>query len=360
LAEAIAKRSAVDPLTVALAGCYFALAALPDADELLKGAWPAALEAILTQQLREPREERRLRETIPRLTAIEDATSLQVRQQYEENPYPRWVLASPRRAPVPVDDYFRQRFPFAPFRALGKSDVDILIAGCGTGQHPIGMAQQFAGARLLAVDLSLASLGYARRKTSELGLDNITYAQADILKLGRSGRPVALSGSGGGRHHLADPGAGGRALLWLLRPSGLMGVGLYSELARRDVVTGRAFCAERGFQPTASGIRECRQALLAGEFRSFEQFNDFFSVSECRDLLFHVQEHRFTIAEIEALLRALDLRLIGFELPASVAAAYRQRFPDDPGMRRLEHWRQFESERPGTFAAMYQFWVQKA
>ena len=32
----------------------------------------------------------------------------------------------------------------------------------------------------LAVDLSLASLGYARRKSEELGL-TIAYAQADIL-----------------------------------------------------------------------------------------------------------------------------------------------------------------------------------
>jgi hypothetical protein len=176
LAEAIASKSAVEPLPVALAACYFALADLPDADALLERAWPAALEAVLTQQLREPREERRLRETIPRLTAIEDATSVQVRQQYEEKPYPRWVLAPPRRAPVPIDDYFRQRFPFAPFQALGKTDVDILIAGCGTGQHPIGMAQRFAGARLLAVDLSLASLGYALRKTRALGLDNVAYA----------------------------------------------------------------------------------------------------------------------------------------------------------------------------------------
>jgi len=360
LAEAVMKKSAAEPLPVALAGCYFALAALPDVDELLERPWPAALDAVLTQQLREPREERRLRETIPRLTPIEDATSVQVRQQYEENPYPRWVLAPPRRAPAPLDGYFRQRFPFAPFRALGKTDVDILIAGCGTGQHPIGMAQRFAGARLLAVDLSLASLGYALRKTRELGLDNIAYAQADILKLGSLGRTFDLIDTRGVLHHLADPAAGWRVLLSLLRPSGLMAVGLYSELARRDVVAARAFCAERGYRPTGPGIRECRQALLSGEFRSFEQFNDFFSVSECRDMLFHVEEHRFTIAEIGALLDALGLRLIGFELPAPVAAAYRQRFPDDPGMLRLEYWGKFESERPGTFAAMYQFWAQKA
>src|SRR4029077_17310690 len=96
----------------------------------------------------------------------------------------------------------------APFQALGKTDVDILIAGCGTGQHPIGMAQRFAGARLLAVDLSLASLGYALRKTRALGLDNVAYAQADILKLGVLDRRFDMIDSRGGRNHLADPADG--------------------------------------------------------------------------------------------------------------------------------------------------------
>ena len=51
-------------------------------------------------------------------------------------------------------------------------------------QHPIHIAQQFAGAQVLALDLSRASLAYARRKTSEMGLKQIEYAQADILNLG--------------------------------------------------------------------------------------------------------------------------------------------------------------------------------
>ena len=59
----------------------------------------------------------------------------------------------------------------------------ILVAGCGTGQHAIATAQQYPGASVLAVDLSLASLAYAKRKTLELGLTDIEYRQADILAL---------------------------------------------------------------------------------------------------------------------------------------------------------------------------------
>ena len=42
---------------------------------------------------------------------------------------------------------------------------DILIAGCGTGQHSIGTAARFGSSKVLAIDLSLSSLAYAKRKT---------------------------------------------------------------------------------------------------------------------------------------------------------------------------------------------------
>ena len=38
--------------------------------------------------------------------------------------------------------------------------------------------------KVLAVDLSLSSLAYAKRKTEEMGIENIEYMQADILNLG--------------------------------------------------------------------------------------------------------------------------------------------------------------------------------
>ena len=50
------------------------------------------------------------------------------------------------------------------------ASLDVLVAGCGTGQHAIETAQRFAGARVLAIDLSRTSLGYAIRKTREARL----------------------------------------------------------------------------------------------------------------------------------------------------------------------------------------------
>ena len=251
--------------------------------------------------------------------------------------------------------------PAAVFQNVGKPDIDVLIAGCGTGQHAIETAQRFVGASVLAVDLSLASLAYAKRKTVALDRSNIEYAQADILKLGALGRTFDLIESSGVLHHLADPLAGWRVLLSLLRPGGFMMIGLYSEIARAEIVKTRAFIAERGYQATAGDIRRCRQALIAGggEFSNVIASVDFFSTSGCRDLLFHVQEHRFSIPEIARFIAQNGLAFVGFDLDHFTLQRYIAKFPHDTAMSDLASWEMFERANPSTFSGMYQFWVQK-
>ena len=296
----------------------------------------------------------------PRLTTIDDDVSRQVRQQYEENPYPRWVVAPAGIRAVPLHEHVRQKFPTAPVRvASGRAGVDILIAGCGTGQNSIGVARNVLAGRVLAIDLSLSSLSYALRKTRELGLNNIEYAQADVLKLASLGRAFDFVDAGGVLHHLADPMAGWSMLVSLMRRNGFMRVGLYSEIARRDVVAAQRLVAERGYRPTPDDIRRCRHELMDTPLRTIAKFHDFFSTSECRDLLFHVQEHRHTIPQIKAFVRAQNLTFIGFELDVTFQRAYRIWFPDDIAMTNLDHWDTFETRQPDAFAGMYQFWVQR-
>jgi SAM-dependent methyltransferase/cytochrome c-type biogenesis protein CcmH/NrfG len=359
VADAIEGRGDIPPMRLAAVASYRPLASLPQAEKLLERAWPEAVDKLLTQQIREVDEERQLRAGIPRLTPIEGETTAAVRQQYEENPYPRWVKAATQPEPLTVDDYFKVSFPFSPFRPLGLgTSVDILVAGCGSGEHSIGTARRFHGAKVLAIDLSLSSLAYAQRKTRELGLSNIEYAQADVLALGSIGRSFDVIEASGVLHHLSDPAAGWRELLKLLRPGGLMRIGLYSELARTDVVAGRQFIAEHGFDATAAGIRRCRQEVLA-PLPVLAKFPDFFSVSGCRDLLFHVQEHRFTIPRIKEFLDSEKLVFLGFEMHAGALHDYRKGHPGDRPMTDLESWDVFEHERPKTFAGMYQFWCQR-
>src|SRR5439155_9703678 len=182
----------------------------------------------------------------------------------------------------------------------------------------------------------------------ELGVRNIEYAQADILQLGALGRTFDLIDASGVLHHLADPFAGWRVLLELLRPAAFMRIGLYSELGRRDVVAARQFIAESGTGATADDIRRCRHELLAA-VGGVARYHDFFSTSECRDLLWHVQEHRLSIPQIQSFLVAHGLTFIGFERDARAVRAYRARFPDDRSMTNLDCWHAFERETPDAF-----------
>ena len=247
---ALASAAAIPALSLVAVAAYVPLHSLPRAESLLDRPWPDAVNAVLEQQVRAPIEEQHLRTSMPVLTAIDDDVSMQVRGQYEEHPYPQWVKAPPAGEPETVDVLMREKFPLSSFVDLEKSgEIDILVAGCGTGQHSIDTACQFKAAQVLAVDLSLTSLCYAQRQTRALGLNNIHYAQADIMNLPSIGRTFDVIESGGVLHHLADPFAGWRVLLSLLRPGGIMRLGLYSEIARRDIVAARDFIAARGYRP---------------------------------------------------------------------------------------------------------------
>ena len=359
LADAITSGAAIAPLSLTAVAMYQPLHALAGAQALLDRTWPRAVDDVLTQQLREPLQEQALRHTIPPLTAIDDDTSLRVRQQYEENPYPRWVHVVGNVAPVSFDQYLRQVFPSVGFASLGKTEaVDVLVAGCGTGWQTTGIALTYQGARLLAVDLSLSSLGYAKRNTPPALAGRIDYAQADILKLGAIGRTFDVIYASGVLHHMADPMAAWRILLSLLRPGGLMNLGFYSELGRADVVSARAFIAERGYRSTPADIRRCRQDLLASPLQKIARFNDFFSTSECRDMLFHGQEQRMTIPAIKAFIAEHKLRFLGFEVDPRTTQKFRAEFAGAP-MTDLDRWHALETRYPETFESMYQFWVQK-
>jgi len=353
LLQKLRDGDAVASMLLAAVAAYFPLHSLPLADLLLDREWPEIATEIIRQQVREPLAEAADRKSIPALTGVEDSVSLQVMQQYEENPYPRWTInpAVARKAAMRV----------------GSGDPphgeDILIAGCGSGQHVFEVMRHFPQARVLAVDISLPSLAYARRKTGEAGLRNVDYAQADILKLGTIGRTFDRIEAVGVLHHLAEPEAGWRILVSLLRAGGEMHVGLYSETGRGGIAAIRAFIAERGYRPTAEDIRKCRQHVLRdpdeGRWRRAIESPDFYSMSGCRDLLFHVMEHRFTIPRIKAFLDEEKLSFLGFNTDPRVIERFQAKFAGDEALTDLDKWQAYEADNPQTFRRMYVFMVRK-
>ena len=116
-----------------------------------------------------------------------------------------------------------------------RAKRNILIAGCGTGQQLVNNAS-YENSDILAVDLSLSSLAYAKRKSDELAIKNIEYLQADILYLDKLERNFDIIESVGVLHHMSDPMDGWAVLVNRLKPGCLIKVGLYSELARQHIV----------------------------------------------------------------------------------------------------------------------------
>lgn len=352
-------------LRLAVVGMYRRLADLVPAGLAPDPRAPAGVHRLWQEQVDAVREERALAESVRAVTAIRDPVSRAVRAQYEENPYPRWRAAPVLGAALPLRQKLRALFPWLGEASALPESPRILVAGCGTGRHPIATARLHPTARILAVDVSRASLGFALRRARELGVANVAFAQADLLELGGLGERFDVVECAGVLHHLADPLAGWRVLTGLLAPGGFMKVALYSEAARRGVVAARALIADRGLAADPEGIRALRSAILAlpgdAPARAVAASPDFWSLSGCRDLLFHVQEHRFTLPQIEAALEALGLEFLGFELPSKVVLdRYRGESAGDPHGRSLSGWHDFEVRHPDTFAGMYQFWVRAA
>ena len=81
-------------------------------------------------------------------------------------------------------------------------------------------------------------------------------------------------------------------------------------------------------------------------------------MSTLTDLLFHVQEHRFTIPQIKDHLDELGLKFCGFESDRIVSNFKKNNNHNDE-LYNLDKWQAYEEANPRAFDGMYQFWCQK-
>jgi SAM-dependent methyltransferase len=356
---------AADPLLKTLSAPLIALDAGPALIERL-AAVPGGLGALLIKRtLDDLVVERRLARSLPALTAgpAEDAVSAEVRRQYELNPYPRWS-----EPPTPEPRSMASVIASLPgVREPGEARR-LLIAGCGTGYEAIDLARLDPTLRITALDLSRPSLAYGARMATELGVSSVDFRQGDILDLGgldldrlEGGFDVAVST--GVLHHMDDPAAGLAAVVRALRPGGTLRLGLYSERARAAVRAAHAEIRDRGLTCTPDDIRAFRQIVLdapaASPLTPLRTSDDFYSLSGCRDLCFHVHEQAYDPAGLRALLDGAGLTLVGFEAPEEALARFRDRHGPHADALDLMLWDGVEADCPGLFAGMYHLWARK-
>lgn len=280
--------------------------------------------------------------SIPSIGPIKNKTSEKVRAMYEENPYPRW-----------------QSIDLPPYPQKGI-EGNWLIAGCGTGRPALQAALMFPDIHFTAIDLSLASLAYAKQKACKYGANNLEFIHCDILNLDKLEKTFDIIECSGVLHHMQNPEEGWKRLIRQMSPGGRMNIGLYSLAARESVQAARKYAAEKDYPATTEGIRAFRQDIFAlpdtHPAKAVSARRDFYTLSECRDLVFHVQEKNYTLPELAETFKKLDLTFLGFTSGRpQTTRLYRKTYPEDPQMANLSNWQALESEHPDLFIGMYQF-----
>ena len=86
--------------------------------------------------------------------------------------------------------------------------------------------------------------------------------------------------------------------------------------------------------------------------------SDFYSLSNLKDLLFHVHEYRFTIPLIKDHLNKLRLKFCGFET-SKIVQNFKLNKKHKEDHYNLDKWQAYEDANPSFFVGMYQFWCQK-
>jgi SAM-dependent methyltransferase len=293
---------------------------------------------------------------------LPDRVTRAVAGQYEAWPYPVWS-----RITLPPRCRLRDAIRNVDEEAAAGLPVEarILVAGCGTGRQAASVAARFPESNVTAIDISEASLDYARRQCARQDIPKIEFRRLDLIRVEELRESFDAIYCTGVLHHLPDPEAGWRALEAVLKPGGVMRVGVYSRTARMKVRAARLLLGGLSEEPVNDGLlRRARGRLLMQmdnpAIRSVVESADFSTLAGTHDLLFNTHEDPFDVPRIASSVKQLGLRMLGFDPPTpSAALQYAKLFPGDPGRRDFESWKQFEFQAPGLFAGMYRFWCAK-
>ena len=335
--EAIKLLPKNDPIAVAILGCYEALYTHNINPKL---SAVAGFKKMVAVQIYEPLRERELMNDISS-TTIDNTITKNVQAMYEENPYPRW-----KSIDIPTTK---------------KSELrgSVLLAGCGTGRTATQMGFMFPHMNTTACDISRRSIAYAKRMAEKFGNTTVTFEHRDIMTLQYMQEKFDFVECSGVLHHMADPVAGWKQLVARVADGGYMLICLYSTKARANIQAVRELVAAKGLKPVPEDIRKIRKEIIEQNDHPLRKVllnRDFYTLSEMRDLVFHIQEKTYTLLELKAIMDDIGVEFVRLKMiDPYYAGIYRERFPEDPDMVNLEYWDKMEDDYPDIFLGMYKF-----
>ena len=224
---------------------------------------------------------------VPELRLDADARTETVRDFYGQAPFPGY----PPRDSYPWLRARAERSELA--RLLDQAipgDARIAEVGCGTGQMSLFLAT--ADRVVIGADLTRASLELAEDARRRYGVERALFVETDLRSPGLRAGAFDVVYSSGVLHHTPDPRASFAAVARLLRPGGMVVVGLYNAYARLPHRLRRGVARLTGFRwiPWDPVLRERRAEPARRE-------------AWLRDQYRHVEEHRHTLGEVQGWFR---------------------------------------------------------
>ena len=270
-----------------------------------------------------------------------------VRAQYDAYPYPNRDPADetgPALIGSPGNLLEVNHHAFGGRLDVGRP-LKVLVAGGGTGDGTIALAQQLADAGSPAgityVDVSRAAREIAEARAATRGLANITFHTLSLLDVADQGwEPFDYIDCCGVLHHLDDPQAGLNALAAVLSPAGGIGAMVYGELGRTGVYDLQA--ALKTLKPRGTPADRVRYArhLLAhlppgNRFRTNPVAGDHQrGDAELHDLLLNARDRAYRVPDLFELTGSAGLAITGLIKPVEYDPSIY--FDDDETLGRID------------------------
>ena len=219
---------------------------------------------------------------IPDLRLPGDSCTDQVRAFYEQAPFPGYRPRDTLQA-------LRMRAERSEFARLLDAaipaDARILEIGCGTGQMSLYLAS--AQRRVIGADVTRASLQLGAAAARRFGVTGVQFVETDLHRPGLRPGAFDVVYTSGVLHHTRDPRRSFEAILPLLRPGGIIVIGLYNAFARIPLQLRRIVARLSGYRwiPCDPVLRDRRSEPARRE-------------AWVRDQYRHPEEHRHTAAEV--------------------------------------------------------------
>jgi SAM-dependent methyltransferase len=247
-----------------------------------------------------------------------------VRNQYESYPYPIRDPDNEKKGIFCTNIDFLGKINHYCFN--GRLDLNkyfrVLIAGGGTGDATVHLAEQIRGsdAEIIYIDISSTSMEIAKQRAEVRGLNNITWLQGSLLDLSNMdiGNFDYINCSGV-LHHLEDPVEGLKALRSHVKDPGAIGVMVYGKYGRTGIYHMQELMSliNAGEAELSKQLENTRAILdylpntnwLAhGPITINSQLDD----SNLVDLLLHSQDRPYSVLELYQWLESCGLNMVGF------------------------------------------------